>query len=136
MKPRSSGQRVLAVNLLLAPFLFFVLLRLVPAWDPLWQNSIFHFYIVSFTSLIAFVVALFVLSGIGSRGTQAIFTALGFAAMAGIFFLHGVATPGLLLSGVSHGIGLSARLSLTVGAIFLVLAIQDFRPVWEQRITR
>ncbi|MBI3394641.1 MAG: hypothetical protein HY042_02285, partial [Spirochaetia bacterium] len=123
--------------LLVIPFLFFVLLRIIPTWDPLWQSSIFHFYIVSFTSLVAFVVALFVLAGIGSRGVQAIFVALAFAAMSGLFFLHGAATPGLLLSGPgSHGIGLSARLSLLSGSLFLFLAVVDLSPLWQERIIR
>ena len=134
-KVPTTNQQVLIGALLVVPFFFFFLLRLIPSWDPLWQSSIFHFYIVSFTSLVAFVVALFVLAGIGSRGVQAIFVALAFAAISGLFFLHGAATPGLLLSGPgSHGIGLSARLSLLSGSLFLFLAIVDLSPLWQERI--
>src|SRR5258708_32180810 len=73
MKTYSPGWTVMAAILLLGPLLIFITLRLVPAWDPSWANSVFHFYIVSFTSLIAFVVAIFVLSGIGAPGAPGVF---------------------------------------------------------------
>src|SRR5258708_28165065 len=59
MKTYAPGRSIFAGILLLGPLLVFVALRLIPSLDSTFANSIFHFYIVSFTSLIAFVVAVF-----------------------------------------------------------------------------
>src|SRR5438093_3716472 len=107
-----SGRRLLIGLLLVGPFVAFALLRLVPAWDSIWDNHVFHFYIVSYSSLIALVVAMFVIAGIGAAGTQAIFAGIAFMAMAGLFLLHGLATPDMVMPGEDYSIGLSARLSL------------------------
>jgi signal transduction histidine kinase len=128
-------QRALAGLLLVGPYLLFAALRLVPAWDPTWNDHIFHFYIVSYSSLVALVVANFVMAGVGTAGVQAMFVGMAFMAMAGLFLLHGLATPGMLMSGGSYSIGLSARLSLTTGAVFLALAVRKLNPAWERWIT-
>jgi signal transduction histidine kinase len=138
MKTFTPAKSVIAGILLLGPLLLYVTLRLVPALDPNWANPIFHFYIVTFASLIALVVALFTLAGIGLNGARAVFAVMGFTTMAGIFVLHGLATPGVFFPNptVTHGIGLSARLSLFSGAIFLLLAVRSTRTKWEQWIIR
>src|SRR5258708_25461847 len=137
MKTFSPTQRMITGLLLIGPALVFLALRFVPSWDPEWDNHVFHFYIVSFTSLVAIVVAIFVLAGIGSSGIQASFVAMAFVAMAGFFFLHGVATPGMLLTdNSSHRVGLSSRLSLTAGAVFLLLGVYPLKDRWQASLTR
>lgn len=118
----------------LGPLILFLLLRFIPGLDPLWADHLFHFYIVSFTSLVALVVAILVLAGVGSGGAQALFTAMAFVIMAALFLLHGILTPGLAIISLSSGAGTSARLSLTAGAVFLSLALADEGAAWDQRI--
>src|SRR5258708_33959520 len=92
MKTFSPTQRMITGLLLIGPALLFLALRFVPSWDPEWDNHVFHFYIVSFTSLVAIVVAVFVLAGTGSTG---IYTSC--AGGAGLtragFFFHRAAPP-------------------------------------------
>src|SRR5579859_6708943 len=137
MQIQTPGQRIVLAILLIGPALLFIALRLVPSWDPSWGDHVFHFYIVSFTSLVAIVVAIFVLAGIGASGIEASFVAMAFVAMAGFFFLHGLATPGMLLTdNTSHGVGLSARLSLTAGAIFLLLGVYPLSEKMQASLSR
>jgi hypothetical protein len=95
---------------------------------------VFHFYIVSFTSLVALVVASFVLLGIGEGDTRALFVATAFVAMAGLFLIHGISTPGVLIRDFNQAVGWSARLSLIVGAIFMSLAMMEMSPARQQWI--
>src|SRR5690349_20492273 len=113
MAENKRGNAVLA--LLIGPVVIYVALRLFPGWDPLWAAPIFHFYIVSYTALVALVVAVFIFAGLGFDAAQAVFVAAAFASMAALFLLHGLATPGMMMMDASHGLGLSGRLSLTVG---------------------
>src|SRR3954464_11854753 len=96
MKTYAPGRSIITGILLIGPLLLFLLLRLIPSLDSTFANAIFHFYIVSFTSLIAFVVAVFMLAGIGLEGARAVFAVMGFTAISGIFLLHGLATPGII----------------------------------------
>lgn len=122
-------QRALAGVLLVGPILLFITLRLNPAWDPSWSLPIFHFYIVTYTSLVALVVASFVLAGVGLVGDErALLVAIGFVSVAGLFVVHGISTPGVLIPNFNQAVGWSARLSLTAGAIFVALGLRDLSP--------
>src|SRR5579859_1711146 len=130
MSNNSPLQRIFVGFLVLFPLVIFLALQFIPGWNPTFNNGVFHFYIVTFTCLIALVSALFVLSGTGFSGAQATFTAMAFMAISGIFLLHGAVTPGVLIKESGHGIGLSARLSLTVGAVLLALAVSKVGVRW------
>ncbi|HLY27434.1 MAG TPA: ATP-binding protein [Aggregatilineales bacterium] len=130
MSNNSPLQRIFVGFLVLFPLVIFLALQFIPGWNPTFNNGVFHFYIVTFTCLIALVSALFVLSGTGFSGAQATFTAMAFMAISGIFLLHGAVTPGVLIKESGHGIGISARLSLTSGAILLALAVSNIGERW------
>ena len=117
MANRALRQHLLLSLAMIGPLLFFVILRFVPATDSVWNQPVPHFYIVSYTSLVALVVAGFVLIGVGTGGGRAMFAAMGFVAMSAFFFVHGISTPGVLIPGFNQAVGWSARLSLTSGAI-------------------
>lgn len=124
-QPITRTRRMTLIALLVLPLLFFLFLRLTPTRDPMLMQPVFHFYIVSYTSLVALVVTSYVLLGISTTGEpQALFVATGFAAIAGIFFIHGLSTPGVLFAGPNQAVGWSARLSLTAGALLLALALR------------
>ena len=68
--------------------MFLLALRLFPALDGNANDHVFHFYIVSFASLVSLVAALFVSSGTGIRSPQTLFTEMAFASIAGLFLIH------------------------------------------------
>ena len=124
-------QRGLLVSLVGLPVVVFIVLLVNPAWDPAPSLPVFHFYIVTFTSLIALVVASFVLAGIGTTGSvQSTFVAMSFIAMSGVFLTHGVLTPGIAFNHehIFTAVGWAARLSLLVGGVLLAISLADLPP--------
>jgi hypothetical protein len=77
----------------------FLVLTESPGLDPRLAAPWFHFWVVSGTSLLAFVLALLV-AGVGVRAHDArvVFLGIGFAGLAGFFALHGLSTPGFLVT--------------------------------------
>ncbi len=124
--------------LVISPLVVFIILQLTPALNPATSVPVFHFYIVTFTSLIALVVASFVLIGIGTSGDpQATFVAMAFVAMSGIFMTHGALTPGIAFQNEysNAATGWAARLSLLAGGILLAVALADLPPQTERWIS-
>src|SRR6185436_4442456 len=124
-------QRMLLVGLVVLPVIIFIALLLNPAWDPAPSLPVFHFYIVTFTSLIALVVASFVLAGIGTTGNvQSTFVAMSFIAMSGVFLTHGALTPGIAFNHehIFTAVGWAARLSLLAGGVLLAISLADLPP--------
>ena len=105
MAPVNLRRRLVAGTLLAGPLLLYIVLRLNPELDPRWHVHIFHFYIVSFTSLVALVVASFILLGIGEGDAHALFVATAFVAVAGLFLIHGISTPGVLIRDFNQAVG-------------------------------
>ena len=122
-----TKQRLLAGALVIAPVVLYVLLRLSPSSSTTWGTPIFHFYIVSYTSLVAVVVAVLIFSGIGVSGTRALLVAMTFLTIAGFFFIHGFATPGVLLR-ANQAVSWAAQLSLSAGALLAVMVRVDWHP--------
>ena len=110
--------------ILAAPMLTFLLLKQNPAWDSSFNNSDFHFYVVSGTALAAMLACVFVISLTESlRETRLLFLGLAFLSIAGIFAVHGLDTPGHIHD-VSHAeLRVSAWLSVMAGAFFVALSV-------------
>jgi hypothetical protein len=93
-----------------------------PAHDHTIQTTIGHFYIVTFVSLIGFAISAGITVGSGRlRDARAFFLNLGFLSISGIFLVHAVTTPGVLV-GMNPTVGLAARLSLFAGSLAFVLS--------------
>lgn len=121
-------------GVVLLPFLVLVLTGagLVP--DPTWLALSFHFYIVTATSALALVMAVFtVVAANQVRDTRVFFLSLAYLSIAGIFFVHGLTTPGFIV-GDNPWVGFSARLSLLAGAFFLALGSANWGPEVQERI--
>src|SRR5207248_455101 len=86
-----------------------------------------HFVITSNVSVVAALVAFLVArAALGVGHYRALLIALGFACMAAIFAVHGLATPGVLEQGEREGpaqlvLGVSAELALAVAAVFFAV---------------
>lgn len=119
----------------------------LPALNPTLDNHWFHFQIVSVVSLVAFVLGIttFVLLG-DVPDARAFFIPLGLGGIAGLFFLHGLATPDVLVFQAPHtehnaafslfarpdlAVTWSAPVSLLIGACFFALASRT----WSEQAT-
>ncbi len=91
--------------------------------DPAWVGPVFHFVIVSLTALLAVGLAILMAIAAGQlREARVFFLALAFLAIAGVFLVHGLTTPGALIHDDNPWVGFSGYFSLLLGAIFLALS--------------
>ena len=104
-----------------------ILLKLLsdPALNVHLHGDLSHFVITSNVSIVAAAVGLLVArAALQLHHYRTLLVALGFTSMAGIFAVHGLATPGVLIVGELKEIGAtliiaaSAQLSLFVPALF------------------
>ena len=117
-------KRVLVVTACLLPALSLGFWSFFPEFDPVFNAPIFHFYVVAFTTFAATVVSLFVVLSVGETALpRHLLLTIAFMWMGAVFFLHGVSTPGALISHFHPAITWSAWLTMFGGgAIFLVSA--------------
>ncbi len=123
-------------TLLAMPLAALLVLAWVPALNLILENHWFHFQIVSFASLVAFVLGITTIVLLrGVSDVRAFFVPIGLGALAGVFILHGLATPDVMtISHAEHAVSVSlfarpdltvawsAPLSLFAAAIFFALA--------------
>ncbi len=99
-----------------------------------------HFVITSNVSVVAALVAFFVArAALGVGQYRALLIALGFACMAAIFAVHGLATPGVLQQGDREApallvLGVSAELALAVAAVFFAVRYTALAGWLERRL--
>jgi HD-GYP domain-containing protein (c-di-GMP phosphodiesterase class II) len=85
-----------------------------------------HFGAVGATALVATLASLaLTVAGVRCRDGQTILVATAFSAMAGLLFLHGLASPGVLV-GMNGVVALSGGATLPVGAVVLALSLLPF----------
>jgi hypothetical protein len=127
-----------------------------------WASPVGHFWVVSVAALTC--VALALAAGVAAfraENARVLMLALAFLSMAGIFTIHGLATPGVLVSGdytgsygapSAYGLstgtstlpaawlfnltGLSARLAVAVSATFLAASTVTWPAPVERAIVR
>ncbi len=103
--------------------------------DPIWAGPRFHFVVVCLTTLLALVMALFVVRAANQlRDLRVFFLALTYLSIAGIFLVHALTTPGALILGNNPWVGFSARASVGVGAAFFALSTVRWSTAQQQRI--
>lgn len=125
------------ILLAVLPMLIFLLLDLQLTSDPFWQIPNGHFLIVTLTALITlFVAILMVIAASQLKDARVVFLSLSFLAIAGIFAVHGLTTPGALVAGPNPWVGFSARLSLFAGAFFFLLSTLAGRPRVNASVVR
>ena len=115
--------RRLAYVAAVLPALALLFWRLVPQADPTFAAPLFHFYIVSFTTFAATVVSLFVAISVGETALpRHLLLAMAFAWMGGIFFVHGLTTPGALIEETHPGLVWGAWLTLFGGGVIFFIS--------------
>ncbi len=124
-----NGRDLLWLALLAAPVGSLLVLLRHPSLDSLIQVPGFHFGIVTLAAGAAALVALGVLAAAEHlRDPRAFFLGLSLCSIAGLFFIHGLLTPGVIFAGTSNGIGWAPPLSLFLGAVCLALSTARQRP--------
>mgnify|MGYP000864024615 CR=1 FL=1 len=103
-------------------FLTFWLLFSAPARDPVLAAPLLHFWLVSFISLLAAVVALLVgIAGARVADARVVYLSAGFTGLAGLFALHGLATPGVWVTTYDLS-AIATQLSMIAFAGWMVAA--------------
>jgi HD-GYP domain-containing protein (c-di-GMP phosphodiesterase class II) len=111
-----------------------------PAIDPYIVVPRDHFLIVTVVSLLAFgLAAMLAIASVQIAQYRVLFLCLGFMAMGGIFAVHGVSTPGILMGGdvapyAGLVVGISAYLSLFVPALFFAASYTPLTAAFERRL--
>jgi hypothetical protein len=133
----------------LRPILLTTALVLVPAAivllkmfgdSPLAELPVQHFYIVSAASLLAAAVAAILAVTTTQIGLyRVLLICLGFTSMGGIFAVHGLVTPGVIVSDrfedyAYRVVGMSAYFSLAVPAMFFAASFSPAAAWLERRL--
>lgn len=113
---------------LCVPLLMFAALMGQPQLDLVLTLPAQHFYVVSTVSLVLLLFAfilLFAAARLDDRRME--WMALGFLTLAGIFAVHGLATPGFLVPKPTAAVGVSARLSFFGSALLFAASALNLR---------
>lgn len=130
-------KRILVLTGLAAPAITLAFFTLQPEADRTASLPLFHFYIVTFTTFSAAVVSILLGLALGRQAKpRHALAAAAFAIMGSIFFSHGIATRGALISHFHPAIAWSAWLTLfSGGALFTIAGLDgpgsppNWRPV-------
>lgn len=126
---------------MLFPLTLLAILRLlpiwdVPAWGVSWYTRLIHYYVMSFASFMALIMALFTSSGLrGEAKPRTLFLTLAFGAVAALLLLTGISTPEVLIPGMMNELfRWSQRLALPVGAIYFAIASLQWGELQEKKM--
>ncbi len=119
-------KRILISLSLILPISFLIILALFPSLDVAIHYPLLHFYLVTFFTFTAVVVASFTAVTLGTDSApRHRLLATAFAAMGLIFLIHGVTTPEALIFTMNPGVRWAAWLTLFVGGLVFALAAYD-----------
>jgi HD-GYP domain-containing protein (c-di-GMP phosphodiesterase class II) len=120
-----------------APALLLAAMLANPAWDRPFGSDTFHFYVVSGVTLaaaVAFGVVILLVRSM--KETRLLFLGLAFMCIAGVFAMHGLATPGHIHDRAYAEIGVSSWLSVFLGAAFVALSVATLPKAVDDGIKR
>jgi putative nucleotidyltransferase with HDIG domain len=116
---------------------------LVPGLNPAQVLPAPHFYTVTTVAAIAFAISLLLsVTAVQAQHYKLLLLALGFMTMAGLFAVHGLATPGVLLPlsdeyanpSIHSLAATSGYLSLAIPALFFAIAYTPLLGLYERRL--
>ena len=126
-----------------AALLLLATLLAVPSLNVEIEVPVQHFFVVSAVALLAFLVALMLaVSAAQLQHYKLLLLGIGFMAMGGLFTVHGLATPGILVArtseygglGTQSVVGVAGFLSLVVPAVFFAAAYAPLLALYERRL--
>lgn len=134
---RRTALKGLGVLALAAPMIIFAVTRLSPGLDPAIMAFTAHFYSVGFTAVAAAIACAVVMASARTlQNTRLLFLGLGFFAIAGIFAVHGLETPGFIAEEYNASLSVSAWLSAAAGSFFIALSVAPLPPKIDRAIER
>jgi HD-GYP domain-containing protein (c-di-GMP phosphodiesterase class II) len=126
-----------AAAILLSPMAALGFFRIFPQYDPVIMDFGLHFYAVGFTALAAALACAVIMATSESmHNTRLIFLGLAFLAIAGIFSVHGLATPGYIVDEYYVVVSASAWLSSFAGCALVALSVAGLPHRLEHMIER
>ncbi len=130
-------KRGLAAIALVVPLAVFSYLLATPGANATLASPVEHLVVTTNVAILAFFASLLVArSALQLHQYRSLLVAMGFGSIGGIFAVHGLATPGVLLrSGVDDPlavVALSAQLSLLVPAIIFAIRYTPFAVTLER----
>jgi putative nucleotidyltransferase with HDIG domain len=139
----TDSSRPIGIAVPLAAVALLVMLLLAPGINPAHPLALPHFLVVTGVAVAAAAIAL-ALSVTAARAQhyKLLLLALGFMTMAGLFAVHGLATPGILLpTGSEYGnpstgsvAATAGYLSLAVPAVLFAIGYTPLLAVYERRV--
>lgn len=119
-------KRLLVIAALVAPGAGLLWFTIRPATDASYSLPLFHFYVVTFITFSAAVISILLSVALGPAAQpRHLLAATAFAVIGGIFFSHGLATPGALMDHFHPAVQWSAWLTLFGGgAIFAIAGLE------------
>ena len=119
-------RRVIAVVAVGAPLALFAYLQANPTANLDLTSPVEHFVITTNVAVLAFFAAVLVArAALQLKQYRTLLVALGFGSIGGIFAVHGLATPGVLLRGDPNDalavVALSAQLAILVPALLFAI---------------
>jgi hypothetical protein len=133
----SVGKALAWTAIVAGPLVLFASFHGGHVHDPQLAGPTFHFYVVSLTSFVVLVLAVLMRIAAGHlNDPRALFLSFAFLSISGVFLVHALTTPAVLVPSMNPWVGFSARLSLFLGAGFLVLASVNWAPRTRGYIVR
>jgi signal transduction histidine kinase len=134
-KPNKRHELIWCGLMLIGP-LALLILTLNPNLNSIDLHSpLAHLIIALAAAISGMILALFVIAtGIVAEDARTYLIGLAFLATAGIFSIHAIATPNVLMSGRTIATAWSAPFSLFLGACIFVLSGLNFTHLQSQRI--
>ncbi|MCB8965333.1 MAG: HAMP domain-containing sensor histidine kinase [Chloroflexota bacterium] len=119
-------KRILVLLSLVVPIGLLGFAALFPASDVTLHEPLLHFYIVTFFTFAAAVIAFFTAAALGTDSApRHRLLAMSFAVMGALFLVHGATTPGALIFTSNPGVQWAAWLTLLVGGVVFAFAGWD-----------
>ena len=137
MKPMGRTRGAAWAALVALPLLGLWLLLARPGLDGVWEHHPAHFWLVLAVAVLSLGLALLMSEAARRREDARLFlVSLAFAASAGFFALHALATPGVLLAGKNAGFVVATPIGLLLAAVFAAFSALDWPPERARRLMR
>ncbi|MEX0749674.1 MAG: HD domain-containing phosphohydrolase [Dehalococcoidia bacterium] len=128
---------IVAGAALLAPLALLAVFRAFTEADRLIMGDGLHFWSVGVTALAAAVAcAIVVASARSLRETRLLFLALAFMSIGGVFSIHGLLTPGVLVHQFHPALVVSSWVSILCGSVFVAMSAMTLPQAFDRGVRR
>ncbi|UOF91982.1 HD-GYP domain-containing protein [Fodinisporobacter ferrooxydans] len=121
---RSSNSLLIGLTVsAIVPILLYVFLQAFPGHNTMWVLPRFHFYFISSVLILATICSIIIgWTGARIRDLNVLMLALAILSLSGFFLIHGLSTPGFIISDSYHLAGVSSQIAMTTCAVWILLS--------------